>query len=109
MRRILAQTVSKSVVPLPRYSNFSKRNFIIQQSDFFDDLCGLIFQGINMQKSSSCGFEILSEFRKVMGNLPRDLRQVLDYSLKNSENETFAIGKASELTEKLLDLFHHMR
>ena len=73
VRRILAQTVSKSVVPLPRYSNFSKRNVIMQQSDFFDDLYGLIFRDINMQKSSSCVFEVISEFSKVMGNLPRDL------------------------------------
>ena len=62
-----------------------------------------------MQKWSSCGCEVFSEFSKVMKNLPEGLRQVLDYSLKNSENETFAIGEASEFTEKLLDLFHHMR
>ena len=62
-----------------------------------------------MQKSSSFMFEVFSEFSKVIGILPRDLRDVSNDSLKNSENETFAIGKASEFTEKLLDLFHHMR
>ena len=62
-----------------------------------------------MQKWSSCGREVLIEFSKIMKNLPRDLREVMDYSLKNSENETFAKGKASEFIETLLQLFHYTR
>ena len=32
--RILTQTVSKNIVPLPSYSNFSERIVIVHQSDF---------------------------------------------------------------------------